>query len=206
MRKHFSNQKLLQDYGILFENLKTQVTLKTELADYGYDDAEVAKGKVLYDQAQSMYQQNIKEEQEETTSYAVFAEKFERVLKVYRKDRKKAKIIYKDKVEVLKNLKIKGGVPRRMVEILGNMAVFYQTLSQDEALRTPLKRLKITDEHIQAQATLLSETEKAYANYTQEKGESQDATKQKDKAFDELEKWVRFTSSPRLPSKTTHNY
>ncbi|MGV4509086.1 hypothetical protein ACQ1Q1_11960 [Ornithobacterium rhinotracheale] len=51
MRKYCSNQQILQDYGILFENLNTQTELKSTLAEYGYDDAEVKKGKILYDKA-----------------------------------------------------------------------------------------------------------------------------------------------------------
>ncbi|AFL96977.1 hypothetical protein Q787_04315 [Ornithobacterium rhinotracheale H06-030791] len=39
MKKYFSNQQTLQDYGILFENLNTQTELKTQLADYGYEDS-----------------------------------------------------------------------------------------------------------------------------------------------------------------------
>ncbi len=191
MRKHYSNQQLLQDYGILFENLKSQVTLKTELADYGYDDAEVAKGKALYDQAQSLYQQNIKEGQEETTAYATFSQKFDKLTEIYRKDRKKAKIIYREQDEILKNLKIKGQASRRMADLLTQINTFYLTLNQDEALRTPLKRLKITDEHIQAQATLLSETEKAYADYNLEKGESQDALEDRPQLLESIAQFVR---------------
>ncbi len=96
MKKYFSNQQTLQDYGILFENIKTQTELKSQLAEYGYDDAEVQKGKALYDKAQEVYQKNIKEGQEETTAYAQFTTEFEQLLKTYKTDRKKAKIIYKD--------------------------------------------------------------------------------------------------------------
>ncbi len=191
MKKSYSKQQLLQDYGILFENLNTQLQLKTELAEYGYDDAEVAKGKTLYDEAQGQYQKNIKEKQEETSAYAAFSEKFDELIKVYRKDRKKAKIVYKEQDEVLKNLKIKGESSRRMADLLTEISVFYLTLNQDEALLTPLNRLKITEEHVSTQLTQLKDAEKAYAEYVREKGESQDATQQKELAFSAMEKWVR---------------
>ena len=55
----------------------------------------------------------------------------------------------------------------------------------------PIKRLKVDETHISAQLNLLSDTQKAYENYTKEKGESQQATKDKDDALVALEKWVR---------------
>ena len=55
----------------------------------------------------------------------------------------------------------------------------------------PIKRLKVDETHISVQLNLLSDTQKAYENYTKEKGESQQATKDKDDALVALEKWVR---------------
>ncbi|AFR36020.1 hypothetical protein [Riemerella anatipestifer] len=191
MKKYFSNQQTLQDYGILFENIKTQTELKSQLAEYGYDDAEVQKGKALYDKAQEVYQKNIKEGQEETTAYAQFTTEFEQLLKTYKTDRKKAKIIYKDQPETLKNLRLKGQSSRQMANLLDEVNIFYHSLKEDSALLSPLNRLKITEESVEAQLTQLQKTQKAYATYTQEKGESQDATKQKNAAFSDLEKWVK---------------
>lgn len=191
MKKYFSNQQILQDYGILFENLNTQTELKTQLTDYGYDNAEVQKGKALYDKAKEVYHKNIKEGQEETAAYAQFSTEFENLLSTYKTDRKKAKIIYKDQPETLKNLRIKGQSSRQMAKLLDEVSIFYRSLKEDSTLLTPLNRLKITESTVEAQITQLEKTQKAYATYTQEKGENQDATKQKDAAFSDLEKWVK---------------
>ncbi|KGN82840.1 hypothetical protein HW49_00680, partial [Porphyromonadaceae bacterium COT-184 OH4590] len=45
--------------------------------------------------------------------------------------------------------------------------------------------------YIAAQLTLLEEVKKKYSDYLKEKGESQQATKDKDEALAKLEKWVR---------------
>ncbi|MGQ1945141.1 hypothetical protein ACQ1PV_09510 [Ornithobacterium rhinotracheale] len=191
MRKYYSNQQILQDYGILFENLNTQTELKSTLAEYGYDDAEVKKGKILYDKAKEFYQKNIKEGQEETDAYAQFSADFEKLLNLYKTDRKKAKIIYKDQPETLKNLRLKGQNSRPLASLLDEISVFYRSLKDNNDLLAPLKRLKITEESVNNQITQLDKTHKAYATYTQEKGENQNATKQKNEAFAELEKWVK---------------
>ena len=51
-------------------------------------------------------------------------------------------------------------------------------------------RLKITPEDISGTITLINNLEEARATYLREKGESQDATKAKDKAFAEIDDWI----------------
>lgn len=188
---YISEQQLIQNVGILFENLKTQAELKSELAEYGYDEEEVAKGKALYDKALAEYQKNIKEGQEETSAYQLFTQKIGEVSEIYSTDRKKARIIFKDQPDTLINLRLKGKPSQSIAGMLDDMKIFYTTIQQNESLLNPLKRLKISAEHIAQQIQKLTDTEKAYADYTREKGESQQATKDKNLAFSNMEKWVR---------------
>lgn len=188
---YLTDQELLQKFGILFENIKTQQELKTELAEYGYDDTEVAKGKTLYDKAFAEYQKNIKETQEETSAYHSFSQKLEELTSIYATDRKKARIIFKDQNDTLTNLRLKGRTAVSISTIMDNIRVFYSTLQQNSELLQSLNRLKINENHITTLLQKLAEVEKAYADYTKEKGESQQATKNKNEAIKELEKWVR---------------
>ncbi|MFK8282127.1 hypothetical protein [Capnocytophaga cynodegmi] len=179
------------NYGAIFENISKNELLKNELAEYGYDDQEIAKGKALYDNAAQKLDLNKTESAEEKMAYDAFSKKFEELKKRYTTDRKKAKIIFKDEDTVLTVLVIKGVMSIRINGLLEDIDTFYKQLQAKEELRTPLKRLKITDEHIAEQLKALTEVRQAYLQYTNEKGESQQATKNKDAAFAELEKWVR---------------
>ncbi|MRI64582.1 hypothetical protein EDM00_11385 [Ornithobacterium rhinotracheale] len=202
--RRFSQQKLLRDYKIVFDNLQTQEIIKTEMAEYGYDDTEIAKGKALYDAANDLYLKGIKESQEKTTAYAVFEKSFEDLMEVYKTDRKKAKIIFKNEEDQLKVLRVKGGMPRRQAELLSIIEIFYTTLAENEGLKTRLNRLKIDNEHISSQLNKLTETNTAYANYTREKGESQDATKQKEQAIKALDEWIQeFYSIAKIALEDT---
>lgn len=188
---YLTDQELLQKFGIVFENLKTQQELKTELTEYGYDETEIAKGKNLYDKALAEYQKNIKEGQEETSAHQLFRQKLDELTNIYATDRKKARIVFKDDMATLTNLRLKGRTAVSISTIIDDTRVFYSTLQQNGALLTPLNRLKINTEHISAQLLKLTEVEKAYADYTREKGESQQATKDKNNAITSLEKWMR---------------
>ncbi|MDY3548417.1 hypothetical protein PG291_07370 [Riemerella anatipestifer] len=191
MSKYISEQQSLQNIGILFNNLTEGSPLATELAEYGYTKEEIEKGKALYTQAQNIYQANIREGQEETQAYANFKQELDLLNATYATDRKKARIIYKENPEVLKNLRLKGRPPYALASLLESIGVFYNTLKTEESLRTPLQRLKITETTIDAQLAQLTKAEKAYAAYIQEKGESQQATKDKNEALKKVDKWVR---------------
>lgn len=191
MAKNVSEKSLLQNYGVLFYNVVKDTELSRELEEYGYDAAEVANGKALYDNLVQLYDDNVKETAEEITAYKKFTDLFDALINTYTTDRKKAKIIFKEKPEVLTNLKIKGVQPRRNAVILDSIKIFYQAIQNNPDLLQPLQRLKINAVHVQNQLNQLQAVERAYADYIQEKGESQQATKNKDMAFKTLEKWIR---------------
>ncbi|MDO5106476.1 hypothetical protein [Capnocytophaga sp.] len=179
------------NYGAIFENISKNELLKNELAEYGYDEPEIAKGKALYDSAAAKLDLNKTESAEEKMAYDAFSKKFEELKKTYTTDRKKAKIVFKDENTILTVLAVKGIMSLRINKLLDDIDTFYKQLQVREELRTPLKRLKITDEHITEQLKALTEVRQAYLHYTNEKGESQQATQNKDAAFEALEKWVR---------------
>lgn len=181
---------MLQNFGAMFENLSKEGDLKTELAEYGYDDAKIAEGKALYDEARKTFDANIKETREETSASLAFQEKYQNVQKKYSTHRKKARIVFEDNEEALRQLKLKGSAARAIAAAMEEMRAFYQLLDTTPNLLTPLKQLKINEQDVKNQLQELPEVEKAYATYLQEKGESQQATRDKNKAFETLDKWV----------------
>ena len=183
-------QKLLQSYGVLFENIKKDTLLATELAEYGYDAETIAQGEILYNTLLEKYSSNVTETAQETTAYAAFNQTFKSLLETYKTDRKKAKIVFKDQADVLKNLKVDGAMPVRNASIIDIMKIFYETLKNNETLLVVLNRLKVNAEHVDGQLNNLTLTQQAYATYIQEKGESQQATIDKNKAFDAVTKWI----------------
>ncbi|MFK8270377.1 hypothetical protein [Capnocytophaga stomatis] len=187
---YLSNEQMLQNFGAMFENLSKEGDLKTELAEYGYDDTKIAEGKALYDEARKTFDANIKETREETSASLAFQEKYQNVQKKYSTHRKKARIVFEDNEEALRQLKLKGSAARAIAAAMEEMRAFYQLLDTTPNLLTPLKQLKITEEDIKNQLQEFPEVEKAYATYLQEKGESQQATRDKNKAFEALDKWV----------------
>lgn len=192
MRKtYLSNEQILQDYGALFINLSKETELSQEMAEYGYDADKIAIGKKLYDKANEQYLKNKKEIADETAVALDYRKKLEQLTQVFANHRKRAKVVFKDQDEVLKKLHIKGTPPRNRAELIKEIEIFYTEFNNDETLLNAVKVMKIQAEQVTTQLEQVEKVQAAYASYLQEKGENQQATKDKNQAFAELEKWVR---------------
>lgn len=180
----------MQSYSVLFENVKKDTVLAAELAEYGYNAAAIAQGEALYNNFVQKYDTNKTETAQETTAYALFSNAFETTAAIYKTDRKKAKIVFKNQPDVLRNLQLNKPLLERNALVIDTMRLFYDMLHNNTELLNALQRLKITTDHVNQQLANVSNVQTVYAAYVQEKGESQQATQDKNKAFDEVSKWV----------------
>lgn len=188
---YFTNEEMLQNAKVLFETLENNSKIAEKLDDYGYSELEIAKGKALYEKAQAQYGSNKKETEEERVAYLNFKQKMDETSKSYREHRNKAKLIFKNNEEAKVRLALKGSPSKSIVALLEEMTLFYKNLAEQETLRTPLERVKITQQIITEKQSEISQTKDLYAIYSQEKNESEQATKDKNKAFEALDKWTR---------------
>lgn len=192
MRKNYlSNEQILQDFGALFLNLTKETELAIEMASYGYDKEKVAEGKALYDKANELYLKNKKENADETTASLEYRKKLDELLEIYTNHRKRAKVVFRDQADTLKLLALSGSASRNRAGLLKEIEILYVNLNDNETLLNEVKIMKISAEDIKSQIQRLNDVQTAHANYLQEKGESQQATKDKNEAFAKLEKWVR---------------
>ena len=125
MGKRISETQLIQNYGVLFKNAKFESVLAGELAQYGYDAATIEQGEALYNTLLEKYNTNKTESAQETTAYAAFDSALESTQAIYSTDRKKAKIVFKDQPDVLKNLQLKSIAPVRNAALIDTMRLFY---------------------------------------------------------------------------------
>lgn len=188
---YFTNEEILQNAKVLFETIENNSTIAKNLDDYGYPTEEIAKGKALYQTAQTQYGNNRKETEEERIAYLNFKQKMDEVSKLYKEHRNKAKLIFKNNEEAKISLALKGSPAQAIVALLEEMTRFYKVLNEKEPLRNALQRVKITQEIITKQQSEIEATKRLYTTHSQEKNESEQATKDKNKAFTDLDKWTR---------------
>ena len=189
-RSYLSNPQALANYNAIFTNVETQPQIKTALAEYGYDTAKIAQGKSLAHAAQQAYNHNKKEDAESTATRHTFDTQADNLFAAFSTHRKAAKVAFRRQPQIIKQLGITGREPNAFAPRIEEAVNFYRTISQTPDIAEPLKTFKITEQTIAQAQQQITDTHAARAEYLREKGESQDATKQKDAAFRAIETWL----------------
>ena len=185
-----SEAATLERYRVAFENVEAQSEIATIMSEFGYDSAMIEEGKNLFTQTRQAYDDNVREDDETSQAYADFIAKRNAMEDTYSLHRKKAKVIFRKDLVTMKRLSLDGSIPGAYVKWLETVKKFYSEMLSYTELQTKLSRLKVTADDLNAANALLSELEATRAEYMREKGESQDATKQKDSVFAELDDWM----------------
>jgi hypothetical protein len=185
-----SQTEILEISRIALQNVETNPIIKPLMEALGYNTAKIDAGKALLNEAKTQFNTNKSLEDARANAYKDFEDLKTAIEAKYSKDRKKAKIIYKQDALVLKELGIKGIIPKSYVKWLETVNLFYNLLNTDAAILAKLAPLQVTQEHVTALIADLNTLEDLRAAYIQAKGNAQNATKTKNKAFKDLEKWM----------------
>jgi len=188
--KSKSEVAILEQYRVALENVKEQQEIASTMAEFGYTEEVLAEGEVLYTKTIDAYNNNQSEDDEKLAAYQEFEDAKQNLDQVYRLHRKKAKVVFRKQPEILEKLGVKGRVPNAYLKWLQNIKKFYSNAVGDTEIESKLARLKLTTEDLQEAVGFIAEVEDARATYLREKGESQDATKVKDEAFNNLDDWM----------------
>ena len=189
-KKHLSEAEALEQYRVSFENVENQTEIATIMAEFGYDEALLIEGKTLFTKTRAAFDLNKTEDDETSESYNNFTTTKENLAKTYTLHRKKAKVIFRKDILTLNKLSLSGSLPTSYIKWLEVVKKFYSVALIDSEIETKLVRLKITSTDLENAIVKIAELESARAEYLREKGESQDATKAKDKAFGEIDDWM----------------
>lgn len=185
-----SQTEILEISKIALQNVETNPIIKPLMEALGYNTTKVDAGKSLLNEAKTQFNTNKSLEDTRAKAYKAFEDLKIIIETKYSKDRKKAKIIFKDDALTYKELGLKGIIPKSYVKWLETVSIFYNLLNRDTAVLTKLIPLQITETHVTEVLTELNSLENLRAAYIQTKGNAQNATKTKAVAFKNLEKWM----------------
>lgn len=189
--KKLSELQLLENYRLAFQNAEDQVEIKNELAEYGYDTEKMREGKALYDTALALFNQNKQETEEEKQAYAKFSSLYSEVATLYKKHRKVIKVILLKNEELASAFRVKKAEAQAYLQWMEDAQIFYNEIKKESAVKERITLFKITDAIANEQLAKLEEVKILRGKYEKEKGESQQATKNKDAAFATISEWMR---------------
>lgn len=186
-----SETALLEQWRVALKNAQDQPEINTEIAKFGYDNNKLTEGQNLWNSTKSVWDTNKQLDLELKQASNNFKTKKEELLNLHGEHRKKAKAKFKREPQILNQLQIATTQPAVYLTLLQNIKQFYNQIAQNQNIATQLLSYNIQESEFETANTLISETETLRATYLKKEGESQEATKTKDRAFTELEIWMQ---------------
>jgi hypothetical protein len=165
----------------------------------GFDVESRTLGKKLLADAQELYNDCLKKKDSLKAIRKKFKSKWAAHNMIFRKQRKKALLLFSDDSLTAEKLAISGIFPTNYVEWSEKVKKFYTVAGSDPEIQNKLATLKINAEDISAGLAVIEELDSIYAEQMSEKGDKQALTKAKNKAFGILQDWMsKFYKLARL--------
>ncbi|MGD8780386.1 MAG: hypothetical protein PVH88_15655 [Ignavibacteria bacterium] len=182
--------ELLTNSATALTNAAENADVASALESFGYNAEKINEGKTLLETAADLHAKQKKEYSEQYKATDEFYNQRTIANKEYMKLVKLSRLCFKEKPGIYSELGLGG---RRKVSISGwitQVDQFYRNLLSNTEAKEVLALFGITEEKIQAAYDLLKETQTLLSIKNNEMGEAQEATKERDKAIDELDKWM----------------
>jgi hypothetical protein len=175
---------------IILTNAQGQAAIAAALDAFGYDAAALQEGQALLDTARGLYDTQIREYGEQHAATQAFETACSQADKAYAAHRNLAKIAFKSDAQRQTDLHLSDRKPKAYTPWYEQARHFYTAVLADTAAQTQLAKYKVTLESLQAVQAQVEQTMTLKTTQEKEKGEAQDATKQRDAAIAALEAWL----------------
>lgn len=164
--------------------------IKSAIANYGYDDTRLKEGEALYTLASELQASQVREygEQYSATDELKLASAVAN--KTYMEHVKIARIALQGNRGVGASLQIAGTRKVTFSGWLKQAKTFYDNALGSSEVTTAMARFGITQEKLEAGQKLVNEVETKLNEQLKEKGEAQNATQERDEAFEDLQDWM----------------
>ena len=183
MKEKSTELKTLDNRRLLFTNYSEIAELKAQLEEYQYNEEAMKVGKALYDKAQTAYNDNLAKTSQTVEKRALFEKAYKAMSDKYKEHRKVAKVALKASPEALVSFGLKGTMSRDYL--------LYEGIKATTTQRAALDRFKLTEAVADEQLSAIAKVEELRAQYVKLRGIDQQATQDKNKAFEAMNKWVK---------------
>ncbi len=189
--KYKSDLEKIAQSRTAIENSSLNTEISQLLLEVGYGTEKLQEGKELLAKATKAYDFNTEKNKETSMAYNGFCEKKKELQDLYRKHRRRAKVLFEENKPLIIRLQLQKAIPTLYLEWMDSVKIFYTVLLDNEEMQIPFTVVKISQKELQTTYALIAEVEKQKELHRNVKAESQEATKLKNKAIKELELWIR---------------
>lgn len=189
-RPKTSEYALMDQFEVALVNATKQPVIAAAMDDNGYDEGKIAEGNDLIKHTWEIINTSRRMRNERKVASVAFSKGKARLHAMYKKHRRKARLVYKNDRVTQGKLVIAGRYPRTYIRWYSSVRKFYEVGTKDEKVSAGLARLKVTASDLAAGKKLHKEVKLLRAKYVKAKGVSENATQQKHKAIAEMSVWM----------------
>ncbi len=175
---------------VMIENSLQNDEIKQALAVFGYTEEKLNNGKALYEKAEALHNTRKKEYGEQIAATAELDNVWGEAEQQYMLTLKIARVALRENVKAYKSTMILGDRKQSLSGWLEQAKAFYGNLLGDADFLTALAAYGYTQEKLQQESALIDQVIAKHLAQKKETGEAQEATEMRDKALDDLAKWI----------------
>jgi hypothetical protein len=173
--------------------------IQEKLNPFGYTPPRIAEGKRLLDKVNRLMTTNV----EEYSDQFIATDKLDKLWKTtyanYMVTLKVTRVAFVGEPEMLKRFNATGKRNKSLSGWLRDARILYDNLLNNSEVLAVLANFGYTVEKLNSELAAVNEVENLHSKQLGEKGEAQQSTLERDKAFDELCKWFSsFRSIARI--------
>jgi len=172
------------------DNALSDAEIQGFLSQYGYNVARIGEGKAFFQTAPQLHQKQKAEYGDQFAATQALEQAWEQANAEYMRLVKLARIAFKSDLAAITKLGLDGQRKETISGWLTQAKQFYTNAIADPAALASLGQYGLTAERLQAGQALMQQVETANAAQQKEKGEAQQATLDRDAAFDKLDEWL----------------
>ncbi|GET24893.1 hypothetical protein [Prolixibacter sp. NT017] len=185
-----TDAEILDLYNTALTNAENQPEIAAAMAEFGYSPEMLAEGRQILVSTRNAYNFNKKEDDETVDARVDYKARKKALYQTFKRDRKKARIVFRNDVVTLSQLGVIKSIPHSYVSWVDTMKFFYNIVVDNASIAGKLARLKLTADAATATLADIEAMESARKLYYREMGESQEATQAKDAAFAVIDDWM----------------
>lgn len=194
-----SIEQRLQFTDIALGNALSDAEISAELAAVGYDSTKIQAGQTLLNAVRDFSRDQIVQYSEQYAASEEMNTAWAEADKVYMRTVKLARIALRDNLKEQLALGLQGQRKRTMTGWLNEAKLFYVNAMASDVAKTAMLVFGYTDEKWADEVALIDALAEKVRAREVEKGEAQNATKQRDAKMDELDAWMQdFVAVARI--------
>lgn len=193
-----SLEEILNNASVVLTNA-SRPEMATLLAAYGYTIEKLGAGRTLLTVASDLFNLQQKEYGDQFEATDTLQDAKEKAEKIYNKHVKLARVAFTDDRSKWQELGLSGERKKSIAGWVAQTTLFYKNSLSSQTIKDALAEYGITEENLTSTETLVTTVVDANAMQEHEKGEAQNATKNRDEAIDELNEWlVKFIKVAKI--------